>query len=110
MVCSSIILKESLIFITFLFVASKQIKFTNSSTADAKKSSFVKKSAILTSGKDFRFNFETDVNKEESKTTAESSTTKIPELQLGSGGAFKFNFNISETNDELSLNDLSIKN
>lgn len=42
----------------FFFLGSRQIKFTNSGpSAKGKKSHFVKKSAILTSGKNFKFNF-----------------------------------------------------
>ncbi|KNC23759.1 UPF0488 protein [Lucilia cuprina] len=94
----------------------KQIKFTNSAEVN-KKSSFVKKSAILTSGKDFKFNFnpsnavenQTQESEQPSKETTDAMNFKTTNLQLTSGSGFKFNFAIDEVNNEIKFDELSIK-
>ncbi|KAI8120363.1 UPF0488 protein [Lucilia cuprina] len=97
-------------------LAPKQIKFTNSAEVN-KKSSFVKKSAILTSGKDFKFNFnpsnavenQTQESEQPSKETTDAMNFKTTNLQLTSGSGFKFNFAIDEVNNEIKFDELSIK-
>ncbi|XP_017461967.1 PREDICTED: UPF0488 protein CG14286 [Rhagoletis zephyria] len=102
-------------------LAAKQIKFTQTIEAN-KKSSFLKKSAIMQTGKDFRFNFQTpkpdDVSESANtviedahhlETKCESSAYISKDLQLTSSGGFKFNFVLDENNDDLNLNALSIK-
>ncbi|XP_037822812.1 UPF0488 protein CG14286-like [Lucilia sericata] len=97
-------------------LAPKQIKFTNSTEVN-KKSSFVKKSAILTSGKDFKFNFnpsnavenQTQESEQQPKETTDASNFKATNLQLTSGSGFKFNFAIDEVNNEIKFDELSIK-
>ncbi|XP_046803246.1 UPF0488 protein CG14286 [Lucilia cuprina] len=97
-------------------LAPKQIKFTNSAEVN-KKSSFVKKSAILTSGKDFKFNFnpsnavenQTQESEQQSKETTDAMNFKTTNLQLTSGSGFKFNFAIDEVNNEIKFDELSIK-
>lgn len=96
----------------FHFTASKQIKFTPSADVN-KKSSFVKKSAILTSGKDFKFNFDTENQTKEDEPkeeqTKESCNLNDKNLQLTTGNGFKFNFAIDEVNNEINFDGLSIK-
>lgn len=105
-----------------LSLASKQIKFT---TADEKKpkSSFVKKSALLTSGKDFRFNFpppNTNNNNNENE-AAESQTQDVPQtaadatkisssLQLTAGKEepFRFNFEIEDAPEDINFDGLML--
>ncbi|XP_037938248.1 UPF0488 protein CG14286 [Teleopsis dalmanni] len=95
-----------------LSLAPKQVKFTNATDVN-KKSSFVKKSALMTSGKDFRFNFDeqTEVNN-----TTDQSSENMPDvvankdLKLNLGSEFKFNFVVDETSEDLTLKNLAIKN
>ncbi|XP_012158325.1 UPF0488 protein CG14286 [Ceratitis capitata] len=99
-------------------LAAKQIKFTETIEAN-KKSSFLKKAAIIQTGKEFRFNFtpskiddasesaENEVKDTQTETKSESSSL-IKDLNL-IGGGFKFNFVVEENNDELNLKGLSIK-
>ncbi|TMW49516.1 hypothetical protein DOY81_005406 [Sarcophaga bullata] len=99
-------------------LAVKQIKFTP--TADVnKKSNFVKKSAILTSGKDFKFNFASpeqdnnvvcDDSKEGQQELTNSNNFSTKNLQLTAGNNFKFNFVLDEVNNEINFDQLSIKN
>ncbi|XP_065364894.1 UPF0488 protein CG14286 [Calliphora vicina] len=100
-------------------LASKQIKFTSAAQTNT-KSSFVKKSAILTTGKDFKFNFnaantaenqtqEVDVKEDHPKEATNSSTINTKNLELSSGNGFKFNFAIDEVNNEMKFDELSIK-
>ncbi|KAM7347355.1 UPF0488 protein CG14286 [Cochliomyia hominivorax] len=92
-------------------LGSKQIKFTPSSEAN-KKSSFVKKSAILKSGKDFKFNFKTENHiqqHEQEEQAKENYIFNTKDLNLTSGNDFKFNFTIDEVNNEINLDNLSIK-
>ncbi|XP_054728507.1 UPF0488 protein CG14286 [Anastrepha obliqua] len=102
-------------------LAAKQIKFTQTIEAN-KKSSFLKKSAIMQTDKEFRFNFlppqtdntseppEIDVkNTTASEIEHESSTFISKNLNLNTGNCFKFNFVIDEENNDLNLNGLSIK-
>ncbi|XP_055914320.1 UPF0488 protein CG14286 [Eupeodes corollae] len=104
-----------------LALASRQIKFTASSDA-SQKSSFVKKAAILTSGKDFKFNFtpetpstadtqetESNIEKKESSSTT-GTTAATNNLDFSSGSGFKFNFDIESTNEQIDFEKLSIKN
>ncbi|XP_017041109.1 UPF0488 protein CG14286 [Drosophila ficusphila] len=88
-----------------MVLASKQIKFTPT-TDTTRKSSFVKKSALLTSGKDFRFDFalpSEDTNKKESHP---ETNFKFSSLQQdNSGSPFKFNFSIEED----SANNINFK-
>lgn len=102
-----------------LFLAVKQIKFTP--TADAnKKSNFVKKSAILTSGKDFKFNFAStehdnnatcdDPTEGQQEQSANSNNFSTKNLQLTTGSSFKFNFVLDEANNEINFDQLTIKN
>lgn len=103
-----------------LALASRQIKFTASSDAP-QKSSFVKKAAILTSGKGFKFNFDPDTSSLETPTEGEeakkseinkengTTTTVANNLDFSSGGGFKFNFQI-DNNDQIDFDKLSIKN
>ncbi|XP_022209162.1 uncharacterized protein LOC111065350 isoform X2 [Drosophila obscura] len=90
-----------------LMLASKQIKFTPSADTN-KKSSFVKKSALLTSGKDFRFEFALPTATDTNETTQEPaqetashpqsdlSTLRSSLQQESTGSQFKFNFTIEE--------------
>ncbi|KAH8409226.1 hypothetical protein KR009_010946 [Drosophila setifemur] len=85
-----------------MMLASKQIKFT-SATDTTIKSSFVKKSALLNSGKDFRFDFSVPADSNETDAEAapknEEKPASLPNggLQLESSGSpFKFNFSIEE--------------
>uniref|UniRef100_A0A1A9WVR4 Uncharacterized protein n=1 Tax=Glossina brevipalpis TaxID=37001 RepID=A0A1A9WVR4_9MUSC len=98
-------------------IASKQIKFTrntNLNLDNIKKSSFVKKSAILTSGKDFRFNFDTHTEDDCVKDNYEKSLEnnvelEVKSLHLTNGSSFKFNFIIDEMNDNMNFDELKIK-
>jgi len=86
-----------------LLLAAQQIKFTPTS-GTVVKSSFVKKAALLSSGKDFRFNFSApaeDSNAKEShsapKTEEPHSAPKVQSnFQESSGSPFKFNFSIDD--------------
>ncbi|XP_061392368.1 UPF0488 protein CG14286 [Musca vetustissima] len=101
-------------------LAPKQIKFTSTAANDVKKSSFVKKSALLNSGKDFKFDFtvpETNGNADqEEKQTPTTDTSKntdnfsIKKINLTSGNGFAFNFAIDEVNDGINFDGLNIKN
>ncbi|XP_073835766.1 UPF0488 protein CG14286-like isoform X2 [Musca autumnalis] len=101
-------------------LAPKQIKFTTTSANDVKKSSFVKKAAILTSGKDFKFDFqvpETNGNTTEAAQTSPGDTVGNAErssnnkkIHFTSGSGFTFNFAIDEVNDGINFDDLNIKN
>lgn len=101
------------------FLAAKQIKFTQTIEAN-KKSSFLKKAAIIQTGKDFRFNFSTPHSAGVSE-SAENDTSVIKSSDIKNetssaiskdlnltGGGFKFNFIVDENND-LNLSGLSIK-
>ncbi|XP_043652338.1 UPF0488 protein CG14286 [Drosophila teissieri] len=86
-----------------MLLASRQIKFTPTTEA-SKKSSFVKKSALLTSGKDFRFNFPSPAegtNSNEPHSTKDFNPSSLQPVEPGS--PFKFNFIIAED----SANDIS---
>ncbi|XP_013116989.1 UPF0488 protein CG14286 [Stomoxys calcitrans] len=100
-------------------LAPKQIKFRTSSAGDGKKSSFVKKSAISSSGKDFKFNFkmtpDNDLNEKaqmNSTITRKFESSVNPEkINLNSDGSqFAFNFVIDDIHDDISFDALSIKN
>uniref|UniRef100_A0A1B0AYK4 Uncharacterized protein n=1 Tax=Glossina palpalis gambiensis TaxID=67801 RepID=A0A1B0AYK4_9MUSC len=81
-------------------IASKQIKFTedaNLISDNIKKSSFVKKSAILTSGKDFRFDFNArtkldDCAKDNEQHLQNNAELEVNSLHFTNGSQFKFNF------------------
>uniref|UniRef100_A0A034WUV9 UPF0488 protein CG14286 n=1 Tax=Bactrocera dorsalis TaxID=27457 RepID=A0A034WUV9_BACDO len=101
-------------------LAAKQIKFTQTMEAN-KKSSFLKKAAIIQTGKEFRFNFSTpngtDVSELAENDTSAKNNTDIKnenssniskDLNL-TGGGFKFNFVVDGNNDDLNLSGLSIK-
>ncbi|XP_067641389.1 UPF0488 protein CG14286 [Eurosta solidaginis] len=101
-----------------LALAAAQIKFTKT-IEDNKKSSFLKKSAIMQTGKDFRFNFEAPTSNDADGTTPmdvkqtqpsrnENGVFISKDLNLTSGGDFKFNFVVEENNEELNLNSLAI--
>lgn len=102
--------------------ASKQIKFTP--TADTnKKSSFVKKSALLTSGTDFRFNFaepaaaagnnnnnnEADLIQQSVQQPVESTVTSSSVFGSSGGTQFKFNFAIDDDPDDINMAGLALK-
>ncbi|XP_055843347.1 UPF0488 protein CG14286 [Episyrphus balteatus] len=101
-----------------LALATRQIKFTSSTDAQ-NKSSFVKKAAILTSGKDFKFNFnpdtssvDTQATEKETKENESVATTTAPvanNINFSSGGGFKFNFDIESNNEHIDFEKLSIK-
>ncbi|XP_053947587.1 UPF0488 protein CG14286-like [Anastrepha ludens] len=87
-----------------------------------KKSTFLKRSAIMQTDKEFRFNFlptQKDDTSEPAeidvKNTAtveiehESSAFISKDLNLNTGNCFKLNFAIDEETDDLNLNGLSIK-
>ncbi|EDW29947.1 GL15818 [Drosophila persimilis] len=91
-----------------MMLASRQIKFTPSADTN-KKSSFVKKSALLTSGKDFRFEFalptaaSTNENVPEpaQETASHPQSSDLPSLrsslrQESTASQFKFNFTIED--------------
>ncbi|XP_017112064.1 UPF0488 protein CG14286 [Drosophila elegans] len=90
-------------------LAAKQIKFTPTDET-TKKSSFVKKSALLTSGKDFRFDF--SLPAEESSTKESQPAPKLqPTFQESSGSPFKFNFSIEEDSaNDINFNGLTLNN
>lgn len=102
------------------FSASKQIKFTPSADTN-KKSSFVKKSALLTSGADFRFNFSDpsgatnnteDNNQESIESTITTSTSGGSSSIFGGntgGSQFKFNFAIDNDADDINMAGLALK-
>lgn len=111
--------------LTFCFYisASKQIKFTPAADTN-KKSSFVKKSALLTSGKYFRFNFaeptasagnnnnnnEADLTQESIQQAVESTVTSSSSIFGSSGGTeFKFNFAIDDGTDGINMAGLALK-
>ncbi|TDG40976.1 hypothetical protein AWZ03_012601 [Drosophila navojoa] len=98
-----------------MLLASKQIKFT---TADENKpkSSFVKKSALLTSGKDFRFNFALPSNNNNENEAAAGQAQDVPQtaaaatnisnsLQLSTGKEepFRFNFEIENAPEDINF-------
>ncbi|XP_005178255.1 UPF0488 protein CG14286 [Musca domestica] len=100
-------------------LAPKQIKFTSTSANDVKKSSFVKKAAILSSGKDFKFDFkvpeaaETNGNatpQDETNVAKKTDDFSIKKINLTSGTGFSFNFAIDEVNDGINFDGLNIKN
>uniref|UniRef100_D3TPU4 Hypothetical conserved protein n=1 Tax=Glossina morsitans morsitans TaxID=37546 RepID=D3TPU4_GLOMM len=92
-------------------IASKQIKFTedaNQISNNIKKSSFVKKSAILTSGKDFRFDFNArteldDCAKDNEQHLRNNAELEVNSLHFTNGTQFKFNFIIDEMNDNIMV-------
>ncbi|EDW82752.1 uncharacterized protein Dwil_GK10158 [Drosophila willistoni] len=102
-------------------LAAKQIKFTEpsaaSSDATSKKSSFVKRSALLTTGKDFRFNFanppENNSSSSSSVVISSESVTPKETAQINfssdttGGSPFKFNFVIDPEQD-YQANDINI--
>lgn len=101
--------------------ASKQIKFTPSADTN-KKSSFVKKSALLTSGADFRFNFTDPAGGNNNNqdnvqqpvdlpvTTSTSSLNSSISIFGSTGGSqFKFNFAIDNTADDIDMAGLKLK-
>ncbi|EDW00458.1 UPF0488 protein CG14286 [Drosophila grimshawi] len=103
-----------------LLLASKQIKFTPATDAN-KESRFVKKSALLTSGKDFRFDFAVPTdNATDSDVTpsiAQPATSAVCESEVSSlttsrltndGTQFKFNFAIDNAPDDINFKDLAI--
>ncbi|XP_034490045.1 UPF0488 protein CG14286 [Drosophila innubila] len=102
-----------------MLLASKQIKFTPAADMN-KKSSFVKKSALLTSGNDFRFNFAEPSNNNETDTTSavassdsqpiesKASSTLSSNLLAGNGTQFKFNFTIDDAPDDINIAGLAL--
>ncbi|KAH8295900.1 hypothetical protein KR044_001615 [Drosophila immigrans] len=98
-----------------MLLASKQIKFTPA--ADT-KSSFVKKSALLTSGKDFRFNFAEPATNNNEVDSCSTTANQVPHSAVegkvsftGSSGApFKFNFSIEDAAEDINLSALAINN
>lgn len=98
--------------------ASKQIKFTPAADTN-KKSSFVKKSALLTSGTDFRFNFaepgnnnnnnEADLTQESVQQPVESTVTSSTVFGSSGGTQFKFNFAIDDGPDDINMAGLALK-
>ncbi|XP_060663833.1 LOW QUALITY PROTEIN: UPF0488 protein CG14286 [Drosophila nasuta] len=102
-----------------MLLVSKEIKFTPAAEMN-KKSSFVKKSALLTSGKDFRFNFAVPDSSSTTTTTTpqvpqSAVETKVSSLFAGSNATaqpFKFNFSIDDNDaaDDINLAGLAIKN
>ncbi|XP_030379419.1 UPF0488 protein CG14286 [Scaptodrosophila lebanonensis] len=93
-----------------MLLASKQIKFTPASSTDI-KSSFVKKSALLKSGKDFRFNFDlADSNGVETTTNTSSAKTISIPVNENKEPAFKFNFSVNDdVNDDINLEGLLLR-
>lgn len=87
-----------------LGLGSKSVKFTQPATSNT--SSFVKKSAILTSGKDFKFNFNTE-NLQQQENQPEDVPSKPCQI-VPSTETFKFNFQVEETNDNLNFQSLAI--
>ncbi|KAH8386394.1 hypothetical protein KR093_000219 [Drosophila rubida] len=95
-----------------MLLASKQIKFTPAAELN-KKSSFVKKSALLTSGKDFRFNFAEPSPSNNNNDAVESTTTQVPQSVAFTGSAgtpFKFNFSIDDDAEAINIAGLAITN
>ncbi|EDW05744.1 UPF0488 protein CG14286 [Drosophila mojavensis] len=100
-----------------MLLASKQIKFTTANE-NKPKSSFVKKSALLTSGKDFRFNFALPNNNDENEAaatqdvpqTAAAATRISSSLQLSSGKEepFRFNFQIENGPEDINFDGLML--
>lgn len=100
-------------------LAPKQIKFTFTSANDVKKSSFVKKAAILSSGKDFKFDFKVPeaaktngyaTPQDETNVAKKTDDFSIKKINLTSGTGFSFNFAIDEVNDGINFDGLNIKN
>lgn len=87
-----------------LGLASKNIKFTQPATANT--SSFVKKSAILASGKNFKFNFNIDGLESDNHDHKEVAKENFTFTQ--SKEPFKFNFQVDESNESLNLQSLAI--
>lgn len=86
-----------------MFPVNKKIKFTT--TIPSKKSFFVKKSALLTLGNEFKFNFDAkkvneDTALEEKLQTcnleekSEVPVEIIPSSFVPTGNAFRFNFSV----------------
>ncbi|KAM8719283.1 hypothetical protein ACLKA7_011919 [Drosophila subpalustris] len=103
-----------------MLLASKQIKFTPAADMN-KKSSFVKKSALLTSGKDFRFNFaEPSSNNNETDATSAVASSDTPPVKsmesstlssiplAGNGSQFKFNFSIDDAAEDINIAGLAL--
>ncbi|XP_064536898.1 UPF0488 protein CG14286 [Drosophila montana] len=100
-----------------MLLASKQIKFTPAADAN-KKSSFVKKSALLTSGKDFRFDFALpkDNNNEPDGSppagqpvAAQADASALgSSLLTGNGSQFKFNFAIDNAPEDINFEGLML--
>ncbi|KAH8343467.1 UPF0488 protein CG14286 [Drosophila kikkawai] len=92
-----------------LMLASKQVKFTPAAAAP-KKSSFVKKSALLTTGKDFRFDFALPADTNENSGVSASQPVQTSSLPQSSAGTpFKFNFTIEEESaNNLNLSGLML--
>ncbi|XP_017851417.1 UPF0488 protein CG14286 [Drosophila busckii] len=96
-----------------MLLASKEIKFTPTSATPT--SSFVKKSALLTSGKDFRFNFsEPKIGDNTDSPIALKDQSKVDATSLNSnllgnnGNTFKFNFVINDAPEDINLGSLVI--
>ncbi|XP_016960339.1 UPF0488 protein CG14286 [Drosophila biarmipes] len=99
-------------------LAAKEIKFTPTSET-VKKSSFVKKSALLTSGSDFRFNFSAPAEGSNAKEPqpAPNATERAPapkaltNFQMSSGSPFKFNFTIdNDSANDINFSGLNLNN
>ncbi|KAH8344210.1 hypothetical protein KR084_008146 [Drosophila pseudotakahashii] len=92
-----------------LLLASKQVKFTTNSDT-TKKSSFVKKSALLTSGKDFRFDF--PLPTEDSNAKESQPAPKVQaNFQESSGSPFKFNFSVEDDSaNNINFSGLNLNN
>lgn len=99
-----------------MLLASKQIKFTPAAEMN-KKSNFVKKSALLTSGKDFRFNFAEPSNNNETDATSndpqpvetkEVSSSINSSLLTGNSSPFKFNFTIDDAPEDINIAGLAL--
>ncbi|XP_017084843.2 UPF0488 protein CG14286 [Drosophila eugracilis] len=91
-------------------LAPKQVKFIGASIP-TKKSSFVKKSAVLTSGKDFRFNFSVPADDSNAKEPQPAPKLQAIFQQSSSGSPFKFNFSIDEDSaNDISFNGLNLNN
>uniref|UniRef100_A0A1L8DAP9 Uncharacterized protein n=1 Tax=Nyssomyia neivai TaxID=330878 RepID=A0A1L8DAP9_9DIPT len=86
-----------------LSLASKKIKFTTpKEQKNATKSHFVKKSALLHSGKDFKFNFNIDGSDQQSSTssmneeiTTENTDSSSINKFIPSDNTFRFNFEVN---------------